>query len=214
MLAAILLSVIDPISLGAIDLLVPRHLHGYGVPTWHIGAALMAGAALGAIAGPLAGSRADRIGPLRVGIVAATALVLLPTVLIIGLSDPAQLLLLVAVAPAFTIMATAMYPLSTSGADARGVSHGVVNGVLSVTWATAFAGSAPLASGVLADRHGPAPTYAIVAAVCASLLAALARAPAAWSRPSSRPDVARAKQPPGALVTARTRRARFRRRLR
>ncbi len=58
-LAAILLSVIDPISLGAIDLLVPRHLHGHGVPTWHIGAALMVGAALGAVAGPLAGRRAD-----------------------------------------------------------------------------------------------------------------------------------------------------------
>ncbi len=65
----------------------------------------------------------------------------------------AQLLLLVAVAPAFTIIATAMYPLSTRGADERGVSHGVVNGVLSVTWATAFAVGS-LATGVLADRHG------------------------------------------------------------
>ena len=50
-------------------------------------------------------------------------------------------------------MATAMYPLSTRGADERGVSHGVVNGVLSVTWATAFAVGS-LATGVLADRHG------------------------------------------------------------
>jgi DHA1 family solute carrier family 18 vesicular amine transporter 1/2 len=172
-LAAIVLSVIDPISLGAIDLLVPRHLHGHGVPTWHIGAALMVGAALGAVAGPLAGRRADRIGPLRVGVAAATALVILPAALVTGLSDPAQLLLLVAIAPVFTILATAMYPLSTSGADARGVSHGVVNGVLSVTWATAFAVGS-LASGVLADRHGDTVTYAVVAAVSASLLAALA----------------------------------------
>ena len=67
--AAILLSVIDPISLGAIDLLVPRHLHSHGVPTWHIGAALMVGAALGAIAGPLAGTprRADRPAARRHG---------------------------------------------------------------------------------------------------------------------------------------------------
>jgi predicted MFS family arabinose efflux permease len=172
-LAAILLSVIDPISLGAIDLLVPRHLHGHGVPTWHIGAALMVGAALGAVAGPLAGRRADRIGPLRIGLAAATALVILPATLVMGLSDPAQLLVLVAIAPVFTILATAMYPLSTSGADARGISHGVVNGVLSVTWATAFAVGS-LASGVLADRHGDAVTYAVVATVSASLLAALA----------------------------------------
>ena len=137
--AAILLSVIDPISLGAIDLLVPRHLHGHGVPTWHIGAALMLGAALGAVAGPLAGRRADCVGALRVGLVAATVLVMLPAALILGLSDPLQLVLLVVLAPAFTILSTAMYPLSTSGADARGVSHGVVNGVISVTWATAFA---------------------------------------------------------------------------
>ena len=54
-------------------------------------------------------------------------------------------------------MATAMYPLSTRGADERGVSHGVVNGVLSVTWATAFAVGS-LASGVLADRHGDTAT--------------------------------------------------------
>jgi MFS family permease len=97
----------------------------------------------------------------------------MPALLVTGLSDTAQLLLLVAVAPAFTIMATALYPLSTRGADERGVSHGVVNGVISVTWATAFAiGS--LASGLLADRHGDAITYAVVAVVCASLLAGLA----------------------------------------
>jgi MFS family permease len=172
-LAAILLSVIDPISLGAIDLLVPRHLHGHGVPTWHIGAALMVGAAFGAIAGPLAGRRADRVGPLRVGLVAATVLVILPAALIAGLNDPLQLLLLVVLAPAFTILSTAMYPLSTSGADQRGVSHGVVNGVISVTWATAFA-TGSLLSGVLADRHGDTVTYVVVAGVCASLLATLA----------------------------------------
>jgi MFS transporter, DHA1 family, solute carrier family 18 (vesicular amine transporter), member 1/2 len=171
-LAAILLSVIDPISLGAIDLLVPRHLYDHGVPTWHIGVALMIGAALGAVAGPVVGKRSDQIGPLRVGVVAASALVILPTVLIFGLSDPAQLVVLVAVAPAFTILSTAMYPLSTRGADARGVSHGVVNGVLSVTWATSFAVGS-LASGVLADHHGDRVTYAVVAGVCASLLAAL-----------------------------------------
>jgi len=170
--AAILLSVIDPISLGAIDLLVPRHLYSHGVPTWQIGAALMVGAALGAVAGPLAGRRAERIGPMRVGTFAAAGLVVLPTVLVTGLSDPGQLLVLVAIAPGFTILATAMYPLSTRGADERGVSHGVVNGVLSVTWATAFAISS-LAAGVLADRHGDITTYAIVAGVCASLLAAL-----------------------------------------
>ena len=172
-LAAIVLSVIDPISLGAIDLLVPRHLHGNGVPTWHIGAALMAGAALGAVAGPLVGRRADQIGPLRVGLAGATALVALPTVLILGLSDPLLLVVLVAVAPAFTILSTAMYPLSTRGADDRGVSHGVVNGVISVTWATAFAVGS-LSSGVLADHHGDKATYVVVAIVCASLLAALA----------------------------------------
>jgi predicted MFS family arabinose efflux permease len=132
----------------------------------------MIGAAFGAISGPLAGRRAQRIGPLRVGVGAAVALAIMPALLTTGLSDSAQLLLLVAVAPAFTIMATALYPLSTRGADERGVSHGVVNGVLSVTWATAFA-TGSLTTGILADRHGDATTYAIVAVVSASLLAAL-----------------------------------------
>jgi predicted MFS family arabinose efflux permease len=182
-LAAILLSALDPISLGAIDLLVPRHLHGHGVPTWHIGAALMVGAALGAATGPLVGRRADRIGPLRVGMVAAVVLVLLPAALILGLSDPLSLVVLVAVAPAFTILSTAMYPLSTTGADARGVSHGVVNGVISVTWATAFAVGS-LGSGVLADRHGDTAAYAVVTAVCALLLAALALVARGAPRPA------------------------------
>jgi DHA1 family solute carrier family 18 vesicular amine transporter 1/2 len=171
-LAAIILSVIDPVSLGAIDLLVPRHLHSHGVATWHIGAALMIGAAFGAISGPLAGHRAQRSGPLRVALGAAAALAFMPALLTTGLSDAAQLLVLVAIAPAFTILATAMYPLSTRGADERGVSHGVVNGVLSVTWATTFAVGS-LTSGLLADRQGDTATYAVVAVVCASLLAAL-----------------------------------------
>ena len=172
-LAAILLSVIDPISLGAIDLLVPRHLHGNGVPTWHIGAALMVGAALGAVAGPLSGAGPTRSARCGWAWPRATALVALPTILILGLSDPLLLVVLIAVAPAFTILSTAMYPLSTRGADARGVSHGVVNGVISVTWATAFAVGS-LASGVLADHHGDTATYTVVAGVCASLLATLA----------------------------------------
>jgi MFS family permease len=185
-LAAILLSVIDPISLGAIDLLVPRHLYGEGVPTWHIGVALMVGAALGAVAGPLVGRRADRLGALRVGVVAAVALTLLPAILILELPHAGQFAVLIAVAPAFTVLSTAMYPLSTRGADARGVSHGVVNGVISVTWATAFAVGS-FAAGVLADHQGDTITYAVFASVCASLLltlvilarASLLRAPAA-----------------------------------
>ncbi|MDX6538882.1 MAG: hypothetical protein QOI71_492, partial [Gaiellales bacterium] len=116
--------------------------------------------------------RAQRIGPLRVGVGAAVALAIMPALLTTGLSDSAQLLLLVAVAPAFTIMATALYPLSTRGADERGVSHGVVNGVISVSWATAFAAGS-LLSGALADHHGDTITYVVVSGVCALLLAAL-----------------------------------------
>ena len=100
------------------------------------------------------------------------SLVVLPDVTRRRAFRPAQLLLLVAVAPGFTIIATAMYPLSTRGATSAASARRRQRRALGDLGDRLCDSS--LAAGVLADRHGDTATYAIVASVCASLLAALA----------------------------------------
>ena len=59
---ALALTLIDLLTFGAVDVLVPLHLGAGGTSVGVIAAALGAGAALGAITGPIAGRTVDRIG--------------------------------------------------------------------------------------------------------------------------------------------------------
>src|SRR5689334_23034240 len=65
--AALALTLVDLLTFGAVDLLVPLRLGATGTSVATIAAAIGAGAALGAVTGPIGGRMVDRFGPYQVG---------------------------------------------------------------------------------------------------------------------------------------------------
>ena len=124
MRAALALTLIDLLTFGAVDVLVPLHLGAGGTSVGVIAAALGAGAALGAVTGPIAGRMVDRIGAQQVGLVTAACIVVIPVVLALRPPTSVQLAILVIGGPLFALVGSAIFPLSSSGADAAGVAHG------------------------------------------------------------------------------------------
>ena len=170
---AIVLTLIDPIVVGAVDLLTPLDLDERGVETVVFAGALTVGALLGALFGPGIGRLADRIGALEVGAACAVAMALAPVLLAFDPPVAVVLAVLVMLGPAFTGVATVMYPLASDGADDVGVSHGLVNALIGVGWAIGFAIS-PLVAGAVAEAHGDAAAYVVAALATVPLLIALA----------------------------------------
>ena len=172
--AAITLVVVDLLVFGAVDLLVPIHLGANGESVVVIAVAIGVGAALGAAVGPFAGRLVDRIGSAQVALGAAWTVVAVPIVLSITPPNWVQLGVLVVGGPMFAVVGAAMFPLSTLGADAAGVSHVTVTGLMGATWA---GGSTlvPLVLGFVADATSPGTAYAIVVAASAPVMLLLVR---------------------------------------
>ncbi|HEU0194573.1 MAG TPA: MFS transporter [Gaiellales bacterium] len=172
--AAIALAVVDLIAFGAVDLLVPIHLGSHGESVVVIASAIGVGALLGAAAGPFAGRLVDRIGPAPVGLAVAYSVVAIPIVLALTPPNWVQLAVLVVGGPMFSIVGSAIFPLSTLGADAAGVSHVTVTGLMGATWAAGFT-IVPVALGVVADWTSPAVAYAVVVIAVAPVMLLLTR---------------------------------------
>lgn len=172
--AAIALAVVDLIAFGAVDLLVPIHLGSHGESVVVIASAIGVGALLGAAAGPFAGRLVDRVGPAPVGLAVAYSVVAIPIVLALTPPNWVQLAVLVVGGPMFSIVGSAIFPLSTLGADAAGVSHVTVTGLMGATWAAGFT-IVPVALGVVADWTSPAVAYAVVVIAVAPVMLLLTR---------------------------------------
>ena len=172
--AALSLTLIDLLTFGAVDLLVPLHLGATGTSVSVIAAALGAGAALGALAGPVAGRIVDRLGPQRVGLAAAACIVPLPVVLAFEPTTAVQLGILVIGGPLFATVGSAIFPLSSAGADAARVAHVTATGLMGVVWASGFT-VVPLAVGALAQSTSDAVAYVAMVALSAPVLMLLRR---------------------------------------
>jgi MFS family permease len=127
--------------------------------------ALAIGAVLGAAIGPPAGRLVDRLGAPVVGSAAAACIVVIPAVLALDPSAAVQFAVLVVGGPLFAVVGAAMFPLSSAGADAAGVSHVTATGLMGAVWAAGFTIS-PLMVGTLAQSASTQVAYVVVALLC------------------------------------------------
>jgi MFS transporter, DHA1 family, multidrug resistance protein len=163
--AALAIAVVDLLAFGSVDLLVPLRLGALGHSVAEIGVALAIGALLGAGVGAPAGRLVDRIGAPVVGSAAAACIVVIPVVLALDPSAAVQFGVLVVGGPLFAVVGAAMFPLSSAGADAAGVSHVTATGLMGAVWAAGFTIS-PLMVGTLAQSASGQAAYVAVALLC------------------------------------------------
>jgi MFS family permease len=168
------------IASGIINVLGPLRLHALGASAAGIGAAFLVAAAVEAVLSPVIGRVSDRrgrLGPLRFGLLAATALLLCFT-----LPDAPALLasLIVALAAALgAFWAPAMAMLSDA-AELWGLDQGLAAALMNLSWAGGqIIGSG--AGGALAKATGDSLPVAITAVLFTGTLIALTR----YSRPAS-----------------------------
>jgi MFS transporter, DHA1 family, solute carrier family 18 (vesicular amine transporter), member 1/2 len=173
--AALALTLVDLLTFGAVDLLVPLRLGVTGTSVAAIAAAIGAGAVLGAITGPIGGRLVDRIGPQQVGLTAAACIVVIPVVLAFEPTTGVQLGSLVIGGPLFALVGSAIFPLSSAGADAAGVPHVAAMGLMGVVWAAGFT-VVPLAVGALAQSTSRTVAYLVIFALTVPVLVMLRRA--------------------------------------
>jgi DHA1 family solute carrier family 18 vesicular amine transporter 1/2 len=172
--AALAITLIDLMTFGAVDVLVPLHLGAGGTSVGVIAAALGAGAALGAVTGPIAGRTVDRVGAQQVGLATAACIVVIPVVLALRPPTSVQLAILVIGGPLFGLVGSAIFPLSSSGADAAGVAHVVATGLMGVVWAGGFT-VVPVLAGAIAQGASTTIAYLVMAALSLPVLAMLRR---------------------------------------
>jgi MFS transporter, DHA1 family, solute carrier family 18 (vesicular amine transporter), member 1/2 len=172
--AAVAMSLVDTMAFATIDLLVPLNLGKLGASTLAIALAITSGAVLGAVIGPPGGRLVDRLGPGVVGLATGTAIASFPLVLSFGLPRVGLLAVLVIAGPVFTVLASAMYPLASAGADEARVSHVAVNGLLGACWAIGFT-TAPLIASVVAAESSQAVAFVASMILCIPLLVVIAR---------------------------------------
>jgi MFS family permease len=158
--AALSLTLVDVLVFGTVDLLVPLQLGDRDIEVAVIAAALATGAVLGAVWGPMAGRMVDRYGPGPVGVSTSVLIVPIPVVLAFSPPTPVQLAVLVIGGPLFATVGASIYPLSSLGADAAGVSHVTATGLMGAVWAGGFT-VVPVLAGAVAEATSDPVAYAI-----------------------------------------------------
>ncbi len=147
---------------GIVPLLVPLLLDENGLSAGQIGAVFSAGAAVWILASGAAArnaSRTVRAMAAGIGVVALGAVLVLPALTVATAGIAAFVLLRAATqAPLSTIS----YPLADGAARVSGIGTATVIGIANLVWGASAAVS-PVVGGVLADRIGARPTFALVA---------------------------------------------------
>jgi MFS family permease len=158
----------------ATTLLAPLRLGELGYGAVAIGAALVAGAAVAlALAAP-AGRMIDRSGAARIGVRGGWSMVAVLLVLALQPDAGVMFALIGSLGIAFLLVTTAIYPLATAGADRASVPHGVVNGLINLSWSGGLVLGQAMA-GATAEAFGQPAAYVLAAIVGAALLLATRR---------------------------------------
>jgi MFS family permease len=166
------------LGFGVLDVLVPLRLDELGAAQTAIAATFLVAAAGEALVSPIVGRVSDRRGrivPIRLGLLAASVLVLL--VPASGAAVLTAALLVAATAALGTFWAPAMALLSDA-AEAAGFHQGLAFGLVNLAWALGMVvGSA--GGGAVAKATVDAAPYALLSALCVATLAVVLRSRAA-----------------------------------
>ena len=168
------LSMLPAILFGLIGVLTPLALDDAGWGTAAIAAVFFAAGLIEVVLNPLLGRFSDRVGrlvPIRIGLVASTAMALALAVS----SRAAVVALVVCIATAsFGSLYTPGTSLTSHRAEIAGLAQGVAFGVMNTAWALGEV-LGPSVGGALADASSDAVPYALGAGLCALTLAATYR---------------------------------------
>jgi hypothetical protein len=109
-----------------------------------------------------------------VGVSASVLIIPSPVVLAFSPPTAVQLAVLVIGGPLFATVGASIYPLSSLGADAAGVSHVTATGLMGAVWAGGFT-VVPVAAGALAEATSDPVAYAVSFVLAVSPLLLLLR---------------------------------------
>jgi MFS transporter, DHA1 family, solute carrier family 18 (vesicular amine transporter), member 1/2 len=158
----------------ATTLLAPLRLGELGYGAVAIGTALVIGAAVAlALAAP-AGRLIDRSGAARIGVWGGASMVLVLLILALQPDAGVMFVLVASLGVAFLLVTTAIYPLATAGADRANIPHGVVNGLINLSWSGGLVLGQAVA-GATAEAFGQTTAYVLAAIVGGALLVATRR---------------------------------------
>jgi MFS family permease len=187
MIAASLL-VISLVALvgGTLQVLMPLHLGAEDVSQSAIGWLYSAGAVLGAVAIAVTGRVGDRVGRPAVALVDCLLLAVLLLILLAPLGTLLFAAILVLASPVMSVLYGIGYPLGADGADAAGLGHGLVMGIVNLVWGIG-AVVGPIVGPAIGGTAGDSTAYVVLAALCLLTAAAL-RVPGRVGRPLGRPS--------------------------
>ncbi len=185
MLAALVMMVLVATVSGTIETLVPLRLGIDGYSAIAITVFLTASGLLASASNYGVGRIYDRFGGIPIAMVSilgmavfVAALAAAPTGLVLGI-------IFVAATPAITGQYAVAFPLCADGADAAGLAHANVFGLLNLAWGAGFL-VGPAAGAALSQATSDRVTY--LALVAVSLLVALALRPLALSYKECQPS--------------------------
>jgi MFS family permease len=159
---------------GVLDVLAPLQMDDLGAAGAAVAAAFLVAAAVEAMVSPIVGRLSDRRGravPIRIGLAASTALVLLVPVAGTALLTAA---LLVATTAALGFFWAPAMALLSDAAEAVGVHQGLAFGLVNLAWASGMVIGAA-GGGALAKATTDAAPFALVSALCVVTLIAAIR---------------------------------------
>ncbi len=163
LVALVVMTLVATVS-GTLDTLVPLRMGQAGYSALAITAVLTAAGVLATACNYGVGRLFDRIGGVRIAVVAmlaTAALVALPVVL-----TPAVVVIAVFLAstPPIAGQYAVAFPLCAAGADDAGVAHSSVFGILNLAWGLGFL-IGPAAGAAIAEASSDRVTYAILVAL-------------------------------------------------
>lgn len=184
--ASLLLITLVALVGGTLQVLMPLHLGAADVSQSTIGWLYSTGAVLGATAIAVTGRIGDRVGRPAVALVDCVLLAGLLLILLAPLGTVLFAVMLMLAAPAMSVLYGIGYPLGADGADAAGLGHGLVMGMVNLVWGLG-AVVGPVVGPAIGAKAGDSTAYVVLAALC--LLTAVAlRIPARVRPPLGRPS--------------------------